>query len=113
MRIYVIAEMGGEGAIRAFSALSKANAAAKATDGMVLEAPPVDDSFHSTEIPSCSEVAGNPSKVFLVCCGDSGCTCGFLKAFLDQASGDAAAAAAGQADKMGLSYYVVGADVEK
>ena len=112
MRIYAIVEMGGEGTVRAFSSDARAQAAAKKAGGMVLQAPPTSDDMCATGIPQHSAVEGTPAKVFLVCCGDCGCTNGFLKAFLEEAAADAAAAEAEKADELGLSFYVIAADVE-
>ena len=112
MRIYAIVEMGGEGAVRAFSSDVRALAAAKKAGGMALEAPPTSDDMYATGIPQYSIVEGTPATVFLVCCGDGGCTNGYFKAFLDEAAADAAAAEEKEADQLGLSYYVIESDVE-
>jgi hypothetical protein len=115
MRIFAIAETGGEGRVRAFSSAVLAMAAASASEGCALEAPPEDmDSVlaGASGVPRASEVAGTPATVWLVCCGDGGCTNGFLGAFTDKATADAAAAAAQKTDKMGLSYYSLEAHVK-
>ena len=59
-----------------------------------------------------STVEGNPKSVWLVCCGDRGCTYGYLKAFLSEAEADAAAVKAYAENGLGLSFYAVEADVE-
>ncbi len=59
-----------------------------------------------------SEVPGHPPKVWLVLCGDSGCTNGFLGAFVNEEAAEAAAKTAEAANGAGLSFYALEAAVE-
>lgn len=104
MYIFAIVEIGGEGKVRAFKKESAAKLAAAETDGYVLEKPPVSITDGASGDAARGEVAGHPSKVWLVVCGDRGCVNGFLGAYADSISAKAAAAKAEAADSMGLSY---------
>ena len=115
MFVFAIAETGGEGQCRAFSTEAAAQLAADESDGYVLEEPAsMDDdfSFEPTGIAAYTEIAGRPSKVWLVVCGDCGCTNGYLGAFADADAAETAAAEAEKVNETGFSFYVVEADVE-
>ena len=115
MHIFAIVEMGGEGRVRAFTKEAAAASAAKKSDGYVLEKPPASMAVFidgATGVAARAEVAGQPSKVWLVVCGDRGCTNGFQGAFVDSTAAKAAAAEAEAADSLGLSYWAIEVDVE-
>ena len=101
MRVFAV---GGEGVLRVFRTLKAAKAAAKASVSCVLEAPPR-DFMGASGVPTSHAVAGEPSKVWVVVCGDGGCVNGWVGAFLDQAEAEKVAAAAGEKDELGLSYW--------
>ena len=116
MKIYAIVESGGEGPIRAFKDMHTARlTAAKTKDASVLEKPCASDADFqggATGVPACGHVAGSPTKVWLVVCGDRGCTNGFLSAHATQAEAKAAAAAADEAGKSMFGFYDVECTVE-
>ena len=103
--------MGGEGEVRAFKTAAAAADFAAKEDGMVLESPPTSAFSFATGVPRGYEVPGTPSKVWLVVCGDRGCTCGYAGAFADEATAEARATALSEADKQGLSYWALGRDL--
>ena len=94
MKVFLVVESMGEGAVLGFSSLDDAKAHAAASDGTVL----------SASVPQLSELPGTPDKVWVIICGDRGCVTGYVGAFLDKDSAVQAAANMAAYDAFGLSY---------
>lgn len=91
MKLYIVAADMGEGPVYVFSSLAAANLYADKEDGVLFEG---------------GEVAGNPSKAWVVFYGEGGCTSGFSGIFLDEASAKNAAQEVEKDDSEGFSFWV-------
>ena len=111
MKVFAVVTMGGEGELRAFKTAAEALAAAKSEDGYALERPPTSMDSFATGDPVGFAVPGDPSTVWLVLCGDRGCTNGYAGAFADEAAAEALATRLGKKDSLGLSYWTLKTEV--
>ena len=107
MKVYAVATMGGEGEVRAYKTAAAAVAAAASEDGCALERPPTSVESFATGFPVGYAVPGDPASVWLVLCGDRGCTNGFAGAFADQAAAEALAKHLESKGGLGLSFWTL------
>ena len=97
LEVYALAEMGGEGKVRAFKTFKGAHKAnldlGKEDDAVMLN----DVAWYPHPHPACCVVNGAskaapPATVFLCCWGDCGCTFAMASAHLTLAEAEAAVA---------------------
>jgi hypothetical protein len=92
LKVYCIAEMGGEGKVRAFKTLGGANEASIKCEGHVLI---INTCILGIETACCvvkgASKAAPPATVFLCCQGDCGCTVSMASAHLTLAEAESAA----------------------